>query len=65
MYLSAAQSDANLKERLAQSRQVRSYAIPPELKPVVKSLIAKGESKKKICLFFKISYRQLKVELAH
>ncbi len=62
----AAQSDASLKQRLLAARQSSKYAvnhIPDALKPVVRSLIRKGESKKRICLFFQITYQQLKHEL--
>lgn len=63
--LTAAQSDANLKQRLLSARTPNYVVnhIPEALKPVVRSLIRKGESKKKICLLFKITYQQLKNEL--
>lgn len=60
-----AESDAALKVRLLEAKKLgmRTYAIPDSLVPVVRSLIRKGESKKKICLLFGITYQQLKSQL--
>lgn len=66
MLRTAHQADTALRERMIKARANTHYtkAIPDHLKPVVQSLIRKGESKKKICILFSITYEQLKAELS-
>lgn len=59
------QADQKLKQRLEAARKntIKTGSIPEQLKPVVRSCIRKGESKKKICILFGLDYDQLKQEL--